>query len=273
MRTTLQSVPGSPEEFISEYGDLLVSFGITVVSFVVTFLLLYLVGKPLAVRLTRRALNEGEFSPSIVSLGTTIAGTVAVFGAVAVAAVVTGFPVVLSAFATVFAALSLGLAFAASEIVKNLVAGIFIVKDEPFGVGDYIEWNGGSGVVREISLRVTKLDTSDNEQVTVPNSSLANGAVTNTVANETRRLTFDFSIKYSASIERARALILAEAADIDGVLEDPAPAAPVTGLSGSAVILNSRVWIDPEETSAGSVRHTLIENVKERFEAEGVGMP
>jgi small conductance mechanosensitive channel len=273
MLTVLQSVPRSIEEFNSEYGDLIVSFGITVVSFVVTFLLLYLVGKPLAVRLTRRALNEREFSQSIISLGTTVAGTVAVFGAVAIAAVVAGFPVVLSAFATVLAALSLGVAFAASDIVENFVAGIFIIRDEPFGVGDYIEWNDNSGVVRDINLRVTKLDTFDNEQVTVPNSELANNAVTNPVANDTRRLTFDFGIEYGASIEEARALILAEAADIDGVLEEPEPAAPVTGLGDSAVVLNGRVWINPQETSARGVTHTFIENVKKRFDAEGVGMP
>jgi small conductance mechanosensitive channel len=273
MLTVLQSVPRSIEEFNSEYGDLIVSFGITVVSFVVTFLLLYLVGKPLAVRLTRRALNEREFSQSIISLGTTVAGTVAVFGAVAIAAVVAGFPVVLSAFATVLAALSLGVAFAASDIVENFVAGIFIIRDEPFGVGDYIEWNDNSGVVRDINLRVTKLDTFDNEQVTVPNSELANNAVTNPVANDTRRLTFDFGIEYGASIEEARALILAEAADIDGVLEEPEPAAPVTGLGDSAVVLNGRVWINPQETSARGVTHTFVEKVKKRFDAEGVGMP
>jgi small conductance mechanosensitive channel len=174
----LQSVPTSLDEFNSEYGDLVVSFGITVVSFVVTFLVLYLVGKPIATRAAKRALREREFSPSIVNLGTSVAGTVAVFGAVAIAAVVAGFPVILSAFATVFAALALGLAFAAADIVENFIAGIFIVRDEPFEIGDYIEWNGNGGVVREINLRVSKLDTWDNEQVTVPNSELANNAVT-----------------------------------------------------------------------------------------------
>jgi small conductance mechanosensitive channel len=269
----LQSVPTSLDEFNAEYGDLVVSFGVTVVSFVVTFLILYLVGKPIATRAAKRALREREFSPSIVNLGTSVAGTVAVFGAVAIAAVVAGFPVILSAFATIFAALALGLAFAASDIVENFIAGIFIIRDEPFGIGDYIEWNGNGGVVREINLRVSKLDTWDNEQVTVPNSELANNAVTNPVANDTRRVTFDFGIEYGASIEDARSIILAEAAKIEGVLEDPGPSAPVTGLGDSAVVLNGRVWIDPQETSAGGVKHELVENVKCRFDAEGIGMP
>jgi small conductance mechanosensitive channel len=269
----LQSVPTSLDEFNAEYGDLVVSFGVTVVSFVVTFLILYLVGKPIATRAAKRALREREFSPSIVNLGTSVAGTVAVFGAVAIAAVVAGFPVILSAFATIFAALALGLAFAAADIVENFIAGIFIIRDEPFEIGDYIEWNGNGGVVREINLRVSKLDTWDNEQVTVPNSELANNAVTNPVANDTRRVTFDFGIEYGASIEDARSIILAEAAKIEGVLEDPGPSAPVTGLGDSAVVLNGRVWIDPQETSAGGVKHELVENVKCRFDAEGIGMP
>ncbi|WP_128225685.1 mechanosensitive ion channel family protein [Halobacteriaceae archaeon SHR40] len=273
LTTVLQGVPTSPGEFTSEYGDLIVSSVITLLLFVVTFLVLYLVGKPLVVRLTRRALNEREFSPSIVSLGSSIAGTIAVFGAVAVASVVAGFPVILSAFATIFAALALGFAFAASDIVQNFIAGIFIIKDEPFDVGDYIEWNGNSGIVREINLRVSKLETFDNARVTVPNSDLANGTVTNPVANDTRRVTFDFGIEYDASIKEARSIILEEAAKIDGVLEEPAPSAPVTGLADSAVVLNGRVWINPKETGAGGVKHQLVENVKRRFDAEGIGMP
>jgi small-conductance mechanosensitive channel len=273
MLIVFQSVPTSLDEFTTEYGDLVVSFGITVVSFVVTFLVLYVVGKPLTVRLTRRALDERAFSQSIVNLGTTVAGTVAVFGAVAIAAVVAGFPVILSAFATVFAALALGFAFAASKVVENFVAGIFIIKDEPFGIGDYIEWEGNSGIVRDINLRVTQLDSFDNELVTVPNSELANNVVTNPVANETRRVTFDFGIEYGASIEDARSVILSEAATIDAVLEDPEPSAPVTALGDSAVVLNARVYIDPAETTAPGVRYELVENVKQRFDAEGIGMP
>jgi small-conductance mechanosensitive channel len=269
----LQSVPGSFGEFTSEYGDLIVSFGITVASFVVTFLILYLVGKPIVTRVVKRFLNEREFSPSIVNLGATVAGTIAVFGAVAIAAVVAGFPVILSAFATLFGALALGFGFAAADVVANFVAGIFIIKDEPFEVGDYIEWGGNKGIVRDINLRVSKLDTRDNKQITVPNSELANNAVTNPVANDTRRLTFDFGIEYGASIEDARSIILAEAANIEEILEDPGPSAPVTALGDSAVVLNSRVWIDPGETSAPGVRHELVESVKQQFDAEGIGMP
>ena len=174
---------------------------------------------------------------------------------------------------TIAGALALGIAFAAGDIIENFVAGIFILKDKPFTVGDYIEWDGNDGIVREINLRVSKLDNFDNEQLTVPNGDLAGAVVKNPVANDTRRVTFDFGIEYDASIKAAREIILDEASKIEGVLEDPAPAAPVTGLADSAVVLNGRVWIDPTETGAGGVKHQLVENVKRRFDAEGIGMP
>jgi len=269
----LQGVPTTPGEFTSQYGEIIVSFGITVVSFIVAFLLLYAIGKPLLVRVTKRALNARDFSPSIVSLGSSIAGSIAVFGAMAVAATVAGFPAILSAFATIAGALALGFAFAASDIVQNFVAGVFIIKDEPFVIGDYIEWDGNDGIVREINLRVTKLDTFNNERLTVPNGDLANAVVKNPVANDTRRLQFDFGIEYEGSIRKARKIIIEEAEEIEGVLADPKPSAPVTGLADSAVILNGRIWINPKETSAGSVRNQWVEAVKRSFDAEGVGMP
>jgi len=255
------------------YGDVLVSFGITVVSFILTFIILYTVGKSVLVRVTKRALDARNFSSAVVSLGSSIAAAVAVFAAVAIAATVAGFPAILTAFATITGALALGLAFAAGDIIENFVAGVFILKDKPFVVGDYIEWDGNSGVVREIDLRVSKLDTFNNEQLTVPNSDLASAVVMNPVANETRRVPFDFGIDYEADIELAREIIIDEAHKIEGILEDPAPSAPVTGLADSAVVLNGRVWVNPRETGAGPVKTKWVEAVKNRFDAEGVDMP
>ena len=269
----LQGVPASLDGGLSAYGDVLVSFGITVVTFVIAFLVLYRIGKSILVRVTKRALDAREFSPAVVSLGSSIAGALALFGALAIAATVAGFPTILAAFATILGALALGLAFAASDIIENFVAGVFILKDKPFEVGDYIEWDGNGGIVREIDLRVTKLDTFDNEQLTVPNGDLANSVVSNPVANDTRRVSFDFGIEYEADIEHARSIILEEGRAIEGVLDEPAPTAPVTGLEDSAVVLNGRLWIDPSETGAGGVKTAFVEAVKLRFDEEDVGMP
>jgi small conductance mechanosensitive channel len=245
----------------------------TVVLFVVVFLLIYLLGKYFTTRAVREGLRSREFDDTLVGLAVSITVALTAVVAVALAATIAGFGVVLSAFAILGGALALAVGFAAQDLIANFVAGVFIVQDEPFTVGDWIEWNGNSGVVREIQLRVTKLDTFDNQLVTVPNSDLAGAAVVNNVANEQRRVSVSFGIGYEDDIEAAREAIVDEGAQIDGVLEEPAPAAPVTELGDSAVGLSGRIWIDPNESSYGAIRARYLEAVKRRFDAEGIDMP
>ncbi|WP_267642761.1 mechanosensitive ion channel family protein [Haloarchaeobius amylolyticus] len=256
-----------------QYVDPVVDAAVTVVLFVVVFAVLYVVGKSFATSTTRSALRRRGYDDTLVGLAVSTAGVVATVVAVALAATVAGFGVVLAAFATLAGALALAVGFAAQDLIANFVAGVFIIQDEPFEVGDWIEWDGNSGVVREIELRVTKLDTFDNELVTVPNADLAGTAVVNNVANETRRVTYNFGIGYGDDVELAREVIVEEGASIDGVLAEPAPTAPVTDLGDSAVVLQGRIWIDPDESSYGAVRTEFVERVKDRFDAEGIDMP
>ncbi|WP_276260259.1 mechanosensitive ion channel family protein [Haloglomus litoreum] len=256
-----------------QYVPAVVSALTTLVIFVVVFVLVYTVGKAVVTRTVEGSLERREFDPTIVSLAVSTTVVVVAVLSVAIAATVAGFGVVLAAFATLAGALALAVGFAAQDLIANFVAGIFIIQDEPFEVGDWIEWNGNSGVVREIQLRVTKLDTFDNEMVTVPNSDLAGAAVVNNVANDQRRVSVGFGIGYEDDIEQAREAIIDEGVAIDGVLDEPEPSAPVTSLGDSAVVLSGRVWIDPEEHSYGAVRAQFLEAVKERFDAEGIDMP
>jgi small-conductance mechanosensitive channel len=256
-----------------QYVPAVVSAVTTVVIFVVVFVLVYLLGRYFVTRAVERSLERRDFEETIVGLAVSTTVVITAVLAVAIGATVAGFGVVLAAFATLGGALALAVGFAAQDLIANFVAGIFIIQDEPFTVGDWIEWNGNSGVVREIELRVTKLDTFDNELVTVPNSDLAGTAVVNNVANEQRRVSVDFGIGYEDDIEGAREAIVEEGAAIDGVLEEPEPSAPVTELGDSAVVLSGRIWIEPAASSYGVVRAQFVEAVKERFDAEGIDMP
>lgn len=258
-----------PQQYISP----LVSAVTTVVLFIVVFAVIYLLGKYFLTRAVERTLEHRGFDETLISLAVSTTVVITGVGAVALAATVAGFGVVLAAFATLAGALALAVGFAAQDLIANFVAGVFIIQDEPFSVGDWIEWSGNSGVVREIQLRVTKLDTFDNERITVPNSDLANAAVINNVANDRRRVSVGFGIGYEDDIAQARDAIIDEGSRIGGVLDDPEPTAPVTELGDSAVVLSGRIWIDPDESSYGAVRAQFVEAVKERFDAEGLDMP
>ena len=258
---------------LGQYVAPIISAITTVIIFVFVFVVLFAVGRLVVTSAVEKSMRRRGFDETIVGLAESATiGIVAVLS-VALAATIAGFGVVLAAFATLAGALALAVGFAAQDIIANFVAGVFILQDEPFTTGDWIEWDGNSGVVREVELRVTKLDTFDNELVTVPNSDLANAAVVNNVANDERRVSVGFGIGYDDDIEQAREAIVDEAANIEAAFDDPAPSAPVVSLGDSAVVLSGRLWIDPREDSYGAVRAAFLEAVKERFDADGIDMP
>jgi small-conductance mechanosensitive channel len=258
-----------PETYVDPTVDALV----TVLVFAVSFGLLYLLGRYFVARALGRLLQQQDVDETLVSLATSSLSVVSTVVALALAATIAGFGVVLAAFATLGGAFAVAVGFASKDIIANLVAGVFILHDEPFDVGDWIEWNDHSAVVENVTLRVTKLNTFDDQQITVPNSDLANSPVINNMENDTRRVEASFGIGYDSDIDRAREIILTEGADIEGVFEEPEPAAPVTELGDSAVVFSGRIYVDPHQTSVGGVRAQFLERVKRRFDAEGIDMP
>lgn len=264
-----QTIPIDPQQYVPP----LVSAVTTAVLFVVAFALIYLLGKYFMTRAVESSLEYRGFDRTLIDLAVNVTVIVVAVVAVALAATVAGFGVVLAAFATLAGALALAVGFAAQDLIANFVAGVFIIQDKPFTTGDWIEWDDNSGVVREVQLRVTKVDTFDNQLVTVPNSDLANAALINNEANDERRVSVGFGIGYEDDIQQARDAIIDEGSRIEGVLDAPEPTAPVTELGDSAVVLSGRIWINPTESSYGAVRARFVEAVKKRFDAEGLDMP
>ncbi|SHG80212.1 mechanosensitive ion channel family protein [Halobaculum gomorrense] len=244
------------------------------IGFLVGFVATYLVGRFVLVPLVRRVLDRRGFDRTVLSLVDSVMGALVVVFALSIGFMSAGFPRFLTAAATLGGALALAVGFAAQDLVGNFVAGVFIIKDKPFEVGDWIEWNGNAGRVEDIDLRVSRVRTFDNERVTVPNGDLANNAITNPVAYDTLRQKFVFGIGYDDDIDHATDCILEEAEGIDGILDDPAPSVRVTELGDSAVGLQSRFWIDePDRSDFVRVRSAYVQAVKERFDEEGIDMP
>ncbi|MFC7070826.1 mechanosensitive ion channel family protein [Halobaculum lipolyticum] len=254
--------------------DTFAGYVTNVIGFVVGFLATYLIGRFVLVPLVRRVLQRRGFDRAVITLADSVVAAVVVVLAVSIGFMSAGFPRFLTAAATLGGAVALAVGFAAQDLVGNFVAGVFIIKDKPFDVGDWIEWNDNAGRVEDIDLRVSRVRTFDNERVTVPNGELANNAVTNPVAYDTLRQQFVFGIGYDDDIDRATDAILEEAEAIDGILDDPAPSVRVTELGDSAVGLTSRFWIDdPDRADFVRTRSAYVQAVKERFDAEGIDMP
>lgn len=102
-----------------------------------------------------------------------------------------------------------GLAFAlaAQETLANLFGGIAIMLDKPFNIGDYIQCNDLEGTVEDIGFRSTRIRTSDQTLITVPNSTIAKASITNCSKREKRTVKFNLPVKYGTTAEQMEKLI------------------------------------------------------------------
>lgn len=275
----IQTAP-PPDGFIGEF---LVEFGIPpslastigdAAVFVVVFVGVYLFSKIVVVPavdsiLSKRGIDEHTRKP--VSL---LVYAVLIFAALGLAFALAGYGNILLALATVGAAATLAIGFALQNVIRNFVAGVFIYADRPFRTGDWIEWGNNSGYVEDISLRVTRVRTFDNEHLTVPNSDLTDGVLKNYDKRKTLRLKFTFRIGFEDDIDRAREIILAEANATEGVLDDPAPAVKLMEVNEASFDLQGRIWIkDPGKSDFLGIRGRFVQSVVERFEREGITIP
>jgi len=242
--------------------------------FVVVAVVLYVLGKLTVVPLTdsllrRRGVDEHARKPLRL-----LASGVTVFVTFAVAFALAGFGNILLALATVAAAATLAIGFALQDVIRNFVAGVFIYTDRPFRTGDWIEWGDNSGFVEEISLRVTRVRTFDNEHLTVPNAQLTDDVIKNYDRNGTLRLKFTFRISFRDDIDQATDIILEEARAGEGILAEPEPSVKLIELNESSFGLQSRIWIeDPGGSDFLGIRGRFVQAVTERFEREGVTIP
>src|SRR6056297_328660 len=242
--------------------------------FLVGFVGVLLLGRFVLVPAVNRVLGSRGFDEAVRSLGSSVANAVVWVAAIAIGFTMAGYGAFLSAFAVIGGAIALAVGFAAQDLLGNFVAGIFILKDKPFEVGDWIEWDGNSGRVEDIDLRVSRVRTFDNERITVPNGDLANNAVTNPVAYETLRQKFVFGIGYDDDIAQATDIIVEKAEAHEDILDDPGVSVRLVELGDSAVGLQSRWWIaDPDRGDFVRVRSEYVTEVKEAFDEAGIDMP
>ncbi|WP_144921001.1 mechanosensitive ion channel family protein [Halorubrum salsamenti] len=264
------AVAGTLEPYLGPLTGLVVDAAIFLLVVVATYVLYKSVIAPLTARLfDRQGLDEHARRPlqKLVAFVVLFAGVTVAFGAA-------GYQGFLRSLATIAAAATLAIGFALQDVIKNFVAGVFIYTDKPFRIGDWIEWQGNSGVVEDISLRVTRVRTFDNELLTVPNHALTSDVVKNPVAKKTLRLKFVFGIDYEDDVEKATDIIVEEAEKSDAILDDPAPSVRLTELADSYVGLQSRIWIeDPSRADFVKARADYVKAVKQRFDEEGISIP
>ncbi|CCQ37053.1 mechanosensitive channel protein MscS [Natronomonas moolapensis 8.8.11] len=244
------------------------------VLFAVAFAVAYFLGRRVVLPLLDRLLDARNLGRHAKTPIQKVVWILYLFLAVTVAFGIAGYNGFLRSLATIAAAATLAIGFAMQDVLKNFVSGVFIFTEKPFKIGDWIEWDGNSGVVEDISLRITRLRTFDNELLTVPNSQLTDSVVKNPVDADKLRLKFVFGIGYDDDIETATDIMLEEAHAHDGIMDDPEPSVRLTELGDSSVGLQSRIWIrNPSRADFVKIRGEYVTRVKARFDEAGIDIP
>lgn len=195
---------------------------------------------------------------------------IALYVVVVIAAlVVLGFE--LSVFSAAIASLGVTIGLALQGGLSNIAGGIMVVAFKPFELGDFIETADVSGTVTDIGIFYTTVTTGDNKKVVIPNGTISNSVVTNYSTYDTRRIDFDFTISYNASIDDAKKVLLACAKSDERVLQDPQPRVMVTSHGESAITVRLRLWV--KNADYWDVNFDMLELVKKTFDDTGIEIP
>ncbi|GAB6907860.1 MscS Mechanosensitive ion channel [Desulfosarcina cetonica] len=169
--------------------------------------------------------------------------------------------------------------FAAKDTLSNLIAGILLIIDRPFEIGDRIEvWSAPAGSatwgdVIDIGLRATRIRTTDNIVVIIPNNEIMTRDIVNyTIISTSIRVRVNINVAYDADIAKTKALIIQAAQLADWILRDPPPKVVVRDFGESAVSLQLRVWIQDARRRMDTISH-ITDTVKSLFEQHDIEIP
>lgn len=178
----------------------------------------------------------------------------------------------MTSFIAILGAAGLAVGLALSGTLQNFAGGVMILLFKPYQVGDFVEVQGYMGTVKEIQIFTTHLLTPDNRKVIIPNSPIANGALTNFSAMPTRRIDFSFGIGYTDDIDKAKNILLKMAEKDERILkEENPPVVMVEALADSSVNLKLRVWLKSEDYWDVTFEYT--ESVKKQFDGAKISIP
>ena len=164
---------------------------------------------------------------------------------------------------------TLAVSLALQNMLANVIGGFTLLYTHPFGSGDYVEIAGQSGTVNEVGIAYTKLITPDNKLVFIPNSAVVSAEIVNYTVTGTRRVDIAISASYDVPVAKVEQVLM-EAAQVPGILVDPAPFVSVTGYGDSAIQYVVRVWTKAE--TYWDVHFAITHSIKEKFDSNDVQM-
>ena len=256
------------EEVKSKVLEIITTYGSKLVLAIVVLIIGILIIKGLN-KATRKALDKTKLDDPVKHI---LAGIIKILlYAVLIIGVVQILGVPMTSVVAILASCGLAVGLAMQGALGNLAGGLMILIFKPFKIGDYIESSGAEGIVKDISIFYTTLNTLDNKKVLVPNGDLMNANVTNYSAEDLRRVDLDFKITNDIDAEIVKKVLMGATVSTPGVKMEPAPFARLSAVDDDTYIFTVRGWC--ETASYWDVYFDLIENCSKKLAENGIEDP
>lgn len=164
--------------------------------------------------------------------------------------------------------------FGAQDLVRDIIAGLFIIAEDQYGIDDVVEISGVSGKVEAIRLRTTVLRDLDGNVHHVPNGQIT---VASNLTQLFSQVVVDLGVSYETDVDHAIEVItdeanrFAEDPEWEAAFIDPPEMMGVERFDDSAVVIRSLFKVHP--SIRWSSRREFLRRVKKRLDAEGISIP
>lgn len=168
---------------------------------------------------------------------------------------------------------SVAIGFAFQDIFKNFLAGILLLLEEPFRLGDQVIMGDYEGTVEAIKIRSTHLRTYTGELVEIPNSIVFTNPVRVMTAFRSRRTDLDIGVDYTTPLPLAKQTFLDVVNSADGVLSSPEPEVDVVGFGDSSINFKVRYWTTPQIAEVRRIKSQIAIALKAACDQAGITIP
>ncbi len=249
VETLIQEVKEAPDVFFQDLLQDIIQFGIKVLA----ALLIYIVGAWLIRRIkqilqryfTRKKTDAtiATFIGSFTSFMLTILLIVVTVGTLGVDT---------TSLAALLAAGGMAIGMSLSGTVQNLAGGIMILLFKPFKVGDFITTQGFSGTVKAVSIVSTKIRTTDNREIIMPNGALSNSNIDNYSTQPIRRIEWIASVEYGIDADNCinllRNMLLSDSRILSATTPGAAdPFVALSSLNANDISFVMRAWVKADD--------------------------
>ncbi len=275
LNDAVQDLVNEPEAAIGNIGEFFGTLwqnflnAIPSIILAIVVLIVGLILSKLAVKLMSKGLSKTKLEVTVVKFTTQIVKIVLYVLVLTVVLSILGIPS--TSIITVIGTAGVAIGLALQNSLSNVAGGFLLMITKPFKIGDYIVTNGVEGVVSQISILHTRLDSVTNQAIFVPNGLAVNATIINNSGNDTRRVDLSLSISYDTDFDKAQKVIT-DVIKAHKLVDKSLPIDVRMEKHGeSAIVITARSWCKTGDY--WTVYFDLTEQIRKAFIENDIEIP